>query len=128
VSRGRWSFLHPVISGSHVKNLTHFSGVPNVAQLIAKKLFCYPVAETRLSACLLFLSACLLSDFQLQIASNAVRYRNIWVTPGKLPGAPLWDTPLSRTPLWPQLWLWPPATKRKVTPTSDRVPSPGLEP
>jgi hypothetical protein len=35
-----------------VKDLTHSSGVPNVAQLIAKKLFYYPVAETRLSACL----------------------------------------------------------------------------
>jgi hypothetical protein len=38
-----------------VKDLTHFSSVPNVLKLIAKKLVYYPVAETRLSACLLIL-------------------------------------------------------------------------
>jgi hypothetical protein len=39
----------------HVKDLTHFSSVPNALKLIAKKLEYYPVAETRLSACLLIL-------------------------------------------------------------------------
>jgi hypothetical protein len=38
-----------------VKDLTHFSSVPNALKLIAKKLEYYPVAETRLSACLLIL-------------------------------------------------------------------------
>jgi hypothetical protein len=88
------NFFHPG-RYSHVKDLTHFSGVPNAAQLIAKKPFYYPVAETRLSACF-FLSAYLLSDFRLQIASNAIRYyRNTWVTPGKLQGAPLVGCPLA---------------------------------
>jgi hypothetical protein len=49
-------FFHPG-RYSHVKDLTHFPGVSNVAQPIAKSLFYYPVAETRLSACY---SQCLL--------------------------------------------------------------------
>jgi hypothetical protein len=97
------------------------------------------VAETRLSTCLFFCFILKVNALRgLRLTQSATG--TFGVTPGKLPGAPLWDAPLPRTPLRPQLWLCPLQPKRKSPrlqtsfppakrswPCARKVISPGLE-